>query len=169
MWIDSITLSGVDVFLEQMEKRNNLRDLLNAMPARESPRAKQQTNERNISVFRVTIEDITVHLNITRAGQYKRSTKIEIEPIVLEDIGTDRPVNKGDVAAQILAGISAGVIRQVSTELPAEVVRNILYDSGEAVNLDKGFFQESREVIRDTGKRMYEGIRNIFRSGDNKD
>ncbi|GEM_PF-5873259 len=165
--VRSVELSGVEVFVEQRALRNNLKDMLDEMPARQRPEGPEQKEGKNVNVSKATIEDITVHLMVINGGDEPRVLELKIDPIILEDIGTDKEINSGAIAARITAAISAGVIKQIANELPGEVVRGIESAAGQTVDLGKAVLGEGRKILEETGEQLFEGVRGIFNRENN--
>lgn len=160
--VKTIELDGVEIFVEQKALKNNLLDLLAAMPAQQEPEAEEQTEGKNVNVATTTIENITVHLKIGKGGAEPRMLKIKIDPIVLEDLGTEKEINSGAIAARIIAAVAAGVIRQTADELPAEAVNQIIALAKDTVDLDKITLGEGREILESAGEKIFEGVRDIL-------
>ena len=160
--VDSVLVRGVDVYVEQQGLNNNLKDVLDGMPAREDPEEPEQTEGKNVHISEILIEDIVVHLKVIGGDADERSSQIQIDPIVLSDIGTDEPINTGAVVARVTAAIAFGVIRQLGEELPREVVRQVEEAAGQTIDLGRAVIGEGREILEERGGQILEGVRDLF-------
>lgn len=136
--VNEIRLEGVEVFVEQTGMRNNLRQMLDQMPARQDPEGPEQTEGRDILVDRVHIEDIVVNMRLQGLNNDSaRTIRLEVAPITIEDLGTDQQLNSGAIAARITAAIIAGVLEQIAGQLPGEIVEDITQALGDTIDLGK--------------------------------
>ncbi|MFW5893979.1 MAG: hypothetical protein ACOCUY_02470 [Verrucomicrobiota bacterium] len=167
--VNSLKLEGVEVFIEQKALQNNLRDVLAGMPAAEDPEGQEHKKGKKINIEKTTIEKITVNLAIAKQGEEVRALQLQIDPIVIEDIGTEKEINSGAVAARIMAAIASGAIKQTSGELPTEVVQQIQSTAGNTLGKSKVILGEGGKIIKETGGRVFEGVRNLFESDNQED
>lgn len=161
--VNSIKLTGVEIFVEQQAMNNNLRDLLAAMPALEEPEGPEQREGKTVNVETTTIEDITVNVKIVgRNGEEPRSLKIKIDPITLENLGTEEEINSGAIAARIIIALATGAIKQSAEELPGEVVNQIISLSEKIIDFDNLNLGKGREIIEETGEQLFEGVLDLI-------
>lgn len=161
--VNSINISGVEIFIEQRSLNNNLRDLIADMPANEEMEEKtEEKGGKTVNVETTTVEDITVNIKIGKDGEEMHSLKLKIDPITIENLGTEKEIDTGVIAARVIMAILTGAIKQSTNNLPDGVVDQIKSIASDKLNLDNLDLGKGKKLLEENEERIIDGIRDIF-------
>ena len=98
------------------------------------------------------------------------TVSINIDPIVMENLGTDNKLDMGKLTAKILAAIATGVAKQGAGQLPDDMIKGIGSTLGKTAEMGKAAAEEGKKLLEntsDTGKDVVEGLKGLL--GGKKD
>jgi len=134
--IKDMTLSGMEVFVEQKGLQNNLYEVI--QPLREP---REPTGKRLI-IDKLTISpDIVVHISLpTLPGQQAQAVSLKVAPITMTDLGRDERMDTAVLISKVLLAVAQSIAEQSGGVLPKETVGEITNVLDKAINLGRTIF-----------------------------
>jgi hypothetical protein len=160
--IKLIKLDGAKLTMEQKGFTNNLKEILDRIPAATEPKA----GEKKLLIDRLEIINTNVKVKLLPIPGKADNVNINIDPIVMENLGTDNKLSTSALTAKILAAIAAGVAKQGAGLLPDEMVSDIGSALGRTAEIGKAATKEGKKILETTtgaGKDAVDGIKNLFK------
>jgi hypothetical protein len=159
--IKLIKLDGAKLTMEQKGLSNNLKEILDRIPTAPEPKA----GEKKLNIDRLEIINTNVKVKLLPIPGKADNVSINIDPIVMENLGTDNKLNIGTLTAKILAAIATGVAKQGAGLLPDDMVKGIGSALGKTAEMGKAATKEGQKVLettKDAGKGVVEGVKGMF-------
>jgi hypothetical protein len=162
--IELIKLDGAKMTMEQKGLTNNLKEILDKLPkSEEQPKAKEKGKNLNIAKLEITNTNVKVKL-LPIPGK-SDTISMNIDPIVMTDLGTDKKLKIGTLVAKVLGAIATGIAKQGVGLLPDDMVKGIGSALGGAVDLGKAATKEGQMVLEkttDVGKGVVDGLTGLL-------
>jgi hypothetical protein len=169
--IDEIVIDDVQITLEQKGMSNNIKDVLNGMskaaPAKEEPTAGEKPAKK-LKIKRLEIKGASVQAKLIGGP-----VTFKLDPIVMNDLGSDESMDVAALSGKILAALVAGIVKQGGGLLPADMTDAMgasLDEAkallGEGEELLKGGTEAGRELgegIKDAGESVKKGLEGLFK------
>ncbi len=154
--IEEIVLDDIQITLEQKGLTNNIQEVLKNV-SKKTPQEQTEKEGKKVVIKRLEIKGAVVNAKLLPIGGKEQTVKFKLEPIILENIGTDEPVNVATVSAKVLTALVAGIIKQGGGLLPDDITGALGGTLDSAVEvLDTGV--EAGKKILESGKDLGEGV-----------
>lgn len=157
--IEKIQFDQIQLTIEQKGvTTNNLQEILNSLPKSEetAPKPDQKTAGKQLHIKELFINGIEVNAKLLPIPGKADTITLRLNPIVMKDLGSDKPLDVAQLSAKILNAIAAGVAEQGKDLLPADMVNSIGQDLAE----------QGIKALDTAGKGILEGaggaIKGIF-------
>jgi hypothetical protein len=165
--IQLVKLDGTKLTMEQKGLTNNLKEILNKLPKKEKPKAKPPAEEKakNLHIDRLEITNTNVTVKLLPVPGKVDNVSINIDPIVMENLGTDNKLNTGVLCAKILVAISTGIAKQGAGLLPDSMVSGISAALGAGIDIGQAATKEGQKILETTtgaGKGVVEGLTGLL-------
>jgi hypothetical protein len=160
--IQLIKLDGAKLTMEQKLLSNNLKDILDKLPKTE--KAATEEKGKNLNIARLEITNTNVNVKLLPVPGKSDTVSMNIDPIIMTDLGTEKKLSMGMLAAKILGAISTGIAKQGAGLLPNDMVNGLKSAIG---NIP---IQEGQKMLEETtkaGKGVVEGLGGLL--GGKKD
>jgi uncharacterized protein involved in outer membrane biogenesis len=158
--INNITLDGTKLTIEQKGLTNNLKQVIDNLPKTEKETEQQPSGKKlEISKLEITGTAVTVKL-LPVPGKVDNVT-LNIDPIVMENLGTDSKLDAGILTAKVLTAIATGVAKQGAGVLPDDMIKGMGDALGAAIDLTTVTTQQGQKILESTGeagKGVLEGL-----------
>ncbi len=161
--IKEIKLDGARLTMEQKGLSNNLKEIIDRLPKAE--KAEEQPEGKNLHVDRLEITNTNVKVKLLPVPGKTDTVSLNIDPIVMEDLGSDDKLSVGVLTGKILAAIAAGVAKQGVGLLPDDMVKGIGSALGTTIDLGKSATQEGQKLLEtttDAGKDVLGGLKDLL-------
>jgi hypothetical protein len=153
--IEKIQMDNIQLTIEQKGvTTNNLQEILNSLPKSEEkpakPEAGPKTEEKagkKMLIRELVINGVEVKVKLLPTPGTVDTIPLRLNPIVMKDLGSDKPINTAQLTAKILQAIAGGVAEQGKGLLPTDMINSI----------GQGLFKEGQKVF-DTAGQAGEGI-----------
>jgi hypothetical protein len=160
--IELVKLDGTKLTMEQKGLTNNLKEILDKLP-REEEQAQQKPQEKgkNLNISKLEITNTNVKVKLLPIPGKSDTVSMNIDPIVMTNLGSDKKLKMGELVARILGAIAAGIAKQGVGLLPDDMVSGIGSALGKTAELGKAATQGSKKLLDGTtgaGKNVVEGI-----------
>ena len=120
--IREIKLDGVNIFLEQRGvSGNNLHDVMETMSARRKAEGKTEKDGKKLRVDNLEISDVTVKVKLLPVPGKADTITLNLDPIVMTDLGSDNELDTAELSRKILMAITAGATNKGAGVLPEEM------------------------------------------------
>ena len=146
--INNIKLDGAALTIEQKGLTNNLKEILDNLPKGEKPQKETKSKKLVVNKLEITNTKVTVKL-LPVPGRMDNIT-MNIDPIVMTDLGSDSKLDAGILIAKILTAIATGVARQGVGIIPDDMLNGIGSALGQAADFGKGAIEGGKKVIEST-------------------
>jgi hypothetical protein len=169
--IKEIKFDGIDVTLEQRGvSGNNLQDIINSLPkAGEKPRPEPETAEekptKKLQIQTLEITNITVHAKLLPVPGRADTVTIKIDPIRMENLGSDDKLDTAKLTGKILVAITAGVASQGAGLLPEDMTKAMQSTLNQTLELGKTATEEGKKLLeegKDVGTGIIEGFKGLL-------
>lgn len=166
--IKEIKFDGIDVTLEQRGvSGNNLQDIINSLPkADEKPRPEPETAEekpaKKLQIQTLEITNITVHAKLLPVPGKADTVTIKIDPIRMENLGSDDKLDTAKLTGKILVAITSGVAKQGAGVLPENMTAAMQSTLNQTLELGKTATEEGKKLLEE-GKDVGTGIIDEFK------
>jgi hypothetical protein len=162
-----IKLDGAKMTMEQKGLSNNLKEILDKLPKGEEPQAKPAPGEKgkNLNVTKLEITNTNVRVKLLPIPGKSDTVSLKLDPIVMENLGTDSKLSMGKLVAKVLGALALGVTKQGAGLLPDDMVKGIGSTLGKTAELGKGAVQEGQKALETTtqaGKGVVDGFKGIL-------
>ena len=154
--IKLIKLDGTKLTMEQKGLTNNLKEILDRLPKEE--KAQPEPKGKNLHIDRLEITNTNVRVKLLPIPGKSDTISLKLDPIVMENLGTDKKLNMGALVAKILGAMATGVAKQGVGLLPDDMVKGIGSALGKTAELGKDAVKTTTEA----GKGVVEGIKGLF-------
>ena len=170
--IEEIKFDGIDVVLEQRGvSGNNLQDVINSLPkADEKPQPEPETTDekpaKNLEIQTLEITNITVHAKLLPVPGKADTVTIKIDPIRMENLGTDSKIDVAALTGKILVAITTGVAKQGAGLLPEDMTAAMNATLDKTLELGKAATEEGKKLLeegKDVGTGIIEGFKGILK------
>lgn len=134
--VKDMTLTGMEVFVEQKGLQNNLYEVIK--PLREP---REPTGKRLI-IDKLTISpDIVVHISLPALpGQQAQTMSLKVAPITMTDLGRDERMDTAVLISKVFLAVARSIAEQSSGVLPKETVGEITNVLDKAIDLGRTIF-----------------------------
>jgi hypothetical protein len=157
--IQLVKLDDTKLTIEQRGLTNNLNEILDKLPKGEE---KTQTTTgkagKNLNVNKLEITNTNVNIKLLPIPGKSDTVSLKLDPIVMENLGTDKKLSIATVVAKVMGALATGVAKQGAGLLPKDMVSGINSSVGSA-------FGQGAEALKGTaeaGKGAVEGIKGIL-------
>ncbi len=114
-----VNVSGVNIFLQQKNGRNNLLEFQDRITRQEENEDVIDDDKKHFSAETVKVEEIVMHLDILG----DRST-VQLEPVVLENISSREEISMGAV----IAGAAGALMARAAGETLDKILSGVITD-----------------------------------------
>ena len=161
-----IKLDGTKLTIEQKGLTNNLKEVLDKLP-KEGKEAAPKTEKpgKNLNINKLEITNTNVRVKLLPIPGKSDTISLKLDPIVMENLGTDKKLNMGTLVAKILGAMATGVAKQGAGLLPDDMVKGIGSALDKTAELGKAAAQEGQKALEKTtsaGKDVVEGVKGFF-------
>ncbi len=163
--IKLIKLDGTKLTMEQKGLTNNLKEILDRLPKEGKPAAEPKPGEKKLNINRLEITNTNVTVKLLPVPGKVDNVSLNIDPIVMENLGTDNKLSTGVLTAKVLAAISTGVAKQGAGVLPNEMVKGITSAVEMTAVIGEAAKEEGKKIIEtttDAGKDVVEGFKGLL-------
>ena len=170
--IRKIQFDDIQLTLEQKNlTTNNLQEILNSLPKSEKEASKveeksQAQSGKKLHIQEVTINGVQVKVKLLPVPGKADTIPLRLNPIVLKDLGSDKPIDTAQLSVKILKAIAGGITEQGKDLLPTDIINSLgsgLAEQGKKVLETAG---QAREGILkgagDVGKGATDALKGIF-------
>jgi hypothetical protein len=165
--IEKIQMDDIQLTLEQKGvTTNNLQEILNALPKsdeKSSQPAPEQKAGKKLHIGELAINGVEVKVKLLPIPGKVDTVTLRLNPIVMKDLGSDKPINTAELTAKILRAIAGGITEQGKDLLPTDMINSIgqgLFRGGEKV-FEAGT-QTLEKAAGGVGKGAADAIKGIF-------
>ncbi len=162
--IKLIKLDGTKVTIEQKGLTNNLKEILDRLPKSDAP-AEPKKGAKKLQIERLEITNTNVKVKLLPVPGKIDTVSINIDPIIMENLGTDNKLDIGKLTAKILTAIAAGVAKQGAGLLPDDMLNGIGSALGKTAEMGKEAVQQGQKLLEETtgaGKDVVEGLKGLL-------
>ncbi|MDM7985834.1 MAG: AsmA family protein [Smithella sp.] len=149
--IDKIQLDQIQLTIEQKGlTTNNLQEILNSLPKSEgtAPQSGQSSSGKKLLIKELAINGVQVKAKLLPIPGKADTVTLKLNPIVMNDLGSDKPINTAELTSKIIKAIAGGVAEQGKDLLPLDMVNSI----------GSGFAEQGKEIIDKASKGVLEGV-----------
>ena len=166
-----IKLDGTKLTLEQKGLTNNLKEILDKLP-KEEEQAKPAPEEKgkNLNIAKLEITNTNVKVKLLPVPGKSDTVSMNIDPIIMTDLGADKKLRIGTLVAKVLGAIATGIAKQGVGLLPDDMVSGIGSALGKGAEMGKAATKEGKKLLETTtgaGKGVVEGLGGLL--GGKKD
>lgn len=125
--IDQIKLDNISVTIEQKGLTSNLKEILNNLPKTEAGKEKpaEEKSGKKLLIKKLDLEGIKVTVNLLPIPGRADNLTLDLNPIHMENIGSDEPVNTPALVTKILLAIAGGIVEKGKDVLPLDMINSI--------------------------------------------
>lgn len=163
--VEEFKLDGINLVLEQKGLTNNLQDILNNMKkpdAKPAPVEQDQKKGKSLEITELEITNVKVIVKLIPIAGQSQTVDLELSPIKMQNLGTDKKMDTGVLASKILVAITEGIAKEGAGILPADMVGGF----SDALKAGSAVVEKGKKLIesgKETGKEIAEGLKGIFK------
>jgi hypothetical protein len=160
--IQLIKLDDTKLTMEQKGLSNNLKEILDNLP-KEEKKAEPKPGEegKNLLINRLEITGTNVRVKLLPVPGKSDTVSLKLDPIIMDNLGTDKKLSIGILTAKVLKAIATGVAKQGAGLLPDDMIKGIGSSLDKATEMGKAAAEEGKKAL-DSGKEAVEGIKGLF-------
>jgi hypothetical protein len=178
--IESINFDGINLFMEQKGLTNNLQDILKSIPkAKEKPKPAEPAKEpKKLHVKQLKITGVKVNVKLLPVPGKATTVKLELDPIEMNDLGSDDKLTTAKLISKVTVAISKGVVKKGAGVLPDEMINTLSDTLGRFTDISKAAMKEGQKLLesgkeesekmletgKETGQGILEGFKGILKS-----
>ncbi len=137
--LSTLTLSGIDVYLDKGANPSNYQTVLNNLKRFESgsePKPESEASGMKVIIDTLVIEDVGVHLaNMPGVGLVAGDVAVNIPRIELKDVGKDKPMSMGEVIGLVVKTVLAASVQAGGGIIPGDVLGDLTSGLGSLQSL----------------------------------
>ena len=165
--IQLIKLDGTKLTMEQKGLTNNLKEILDRLPKEGELETKPAVEEKgkDLNIDRLEITNTNVKVKLLPVPGKVDNVSMNIDPIVMENLGTDKKLRTGTLVAKVLGAMATGIAKQGVGLLPDDMVKGIGSALGKTAEIGKAAAEEGKKVLEgttDAGKGVLEGVKGLL-------
>lgn len=168
--IEKIQFDEIQLTMEQKGvTTNNLQEILNALPKTDetAPKTEAKSAGKKLLIKELAINGVQVKVKLLPIPGKADTVTLRLAPIVMKDLGSDKPINVAELSGKILKAIAGGIAEQGKDLLPLDMIGSIggnIAEQGKKVldtagQAGKGIL----EGVGDVGKGATDAIKGIFK------
>ena len=154
--IKNITLSGMDILIEQKGLGSNLHEVLKTL-------AEDDHSGKQLYVDKLRIEDITVRVKLLPIPGQVDIVPLKLTPITMTDLGRDERLDTAALVTKIVVALAMGIAEQGAGILPNEMLDGLGTVLDTAVDLGKIILGTGHEGIEDISKGITNGLKDLLK------
>jgi hypothetical protein len=164
--IEKVQFDEIQVTIEQKGvTTNNLQEILSALPKTDetAPKPEEKSAGKQLLIKELTINGVQVKVKLLPIPGKADTVTLRLNPIVMKDLGSDKPINVAELSAKILKAIAGGITEQGKDLLPLDMIGGIgegIAEQGKKVLDTAG--QAGKGVLEGVGKGATDAINGIF-------
>jgi len=166
--IQLIKLDGTKLTIEQKGLSNNLKEILDKLPkegkAGEAAPGPAEKG-KDLHINRLEITNTNVNVKLLPVPGKNDTVSMKIDPIIMENLGTDQKLRIGTLVAKILGAMATGVAKQGVGLLPDDMVKGIGSAFGKTAEMGKEAAQKGEKMLEQTtgaGKDVVQGLKGLL-------
>lgn len=165
-------LDGVNVVLEQKGISNNINDILKALPKGDKPSEPAKPSEpsgKTLLIDRLEISNVTVKAKLLPVPGKADTVTLTLDPIVMNDLGSDSKMDIAKLCGKILMAIAGGVAEKGTGVLPDEMTNTMKSTLNKSMEIGKTAAKEGKELLetgKESGKealKTIEGLKGLLK------
>ena len=165
--IKEIMLDNVNVVLEQRGvTSNNIQDIIKALPKSESkPKDETKKASKKLHIDKLELKGITVNAKLLPVPGKVDTVTLKLDPIVMNDLGSDNKLDVAELTAKILLAIATGVTKQGVGILPEGITNTLGTTLNITADLGKAAAEGGAKIIEegaDVGKDLLKGVGDLL-------
>jgi hypothetical protein len=163
--IEFIKLDGAKMTMEQKGLTNNLKEILDRLPKEDKTETTPAEKGKDLHIDKLEITNTNVKVKLLPIPGKSDTVSMNIDPIVMTDLGTDKKLKIGTLVAKVLGAMATGIAKQGVGLLPDDMVKGIGSALGGAVDLGKAATKEGQKVLEkttDVGKGVVDGLTGLL-------
>jgi hypothetical protein len=165
--IELVKLDGTKMTMEQKELTNNLKEILDRLPKEEKAGAQPAAGgkSKNLQIDKLEITNTNVKVKLLPLPGKSDTVSMNIDPIIMDNLGSDKKLSIGLLSAKILGAISMGIAKQGANLLPQDMVSGIGSAIGSTADIGKAATKEGQKMLETTtgtGKGVVEGFKGLL-------
>jgi hypothetical protein len=166
--INQITLDGAEVVLEQKGLRNNIQDVVKAIP--KGPEGEAAAEGKKLHIDELVISNTTVKVKVLPFSVPGKvdTIPLKLTTIRMTNLGSDNKLNTASLIGKILSAIARGIAEQGAGILPDDVIKGLSGALGDTLDAGIEIIKEGTDVTKkvlegagDTGKKILEGAGDV--------
>ncbi|MGA1980689.1 MAG: AsmA family protein [Sedimentisphaerales bacterium] len=165
--IRRIRLDGVNVVLEQRITNNNLLDVVKTISNEQEVKGKpEKRGGKKLHIDNLEISNVIVKAKLLPIPGKADTITLELDPIVMTDLGSDNKLDTAELSSKILLAIAAGVAEKGTGVLPDEMTSTMKSTLGKTIELGKTATKEGKKLLeggKDSGKELIEGFKGLLK------
>ncbi len=167
--IKEIMFDGVNVVLEQKGvTSNNLQDIIKAIPkSEEEPEDQTKKAGKKLHIDKLELTNIVVKAKLLPVPGKIDTVILKLDPIVMNDLGSDDKLDVATLTGKILLAIATGVAKQGAGLLPESVTDAMSTTLGITAEVGKAAVEGGAKLLEggaEAGKEIIEGVQGLFKS-----
>jgi hypothetical protein len=162
--IQLVKLDDTKLTMEQKGLSNNLKEVLDNLP-KEEKKAEPKEEGKNLHINRLEITNTNVRVKLLPIPGKSDTVSLKLDPIIMDNLGTDKKLSIGILAAKVLKAIATGVARQGAGVLPNDMIKGIGSSLDKAAEMGKAATEEGQKMLektKDSGKDVVESIKGLL-------
>jgi hypothetical protein len=164
--IKEIKLNNVNVVLEQKGvTSNNLQDIIKALPKSDEPEDKTKAGKK-LHIDKLELTNIVVQAKLLPVPGKADTVTLKLDPIVMNDLGSDDKMDVAKLTGKILLAIATGVAKQGVGLLPEGLTNAMSTTLGITADVGKAAVEGGAKLIEggtDAGKGIIKGVQSLFK------
>jgi len=156
--IRQIRIDHVDVIIEQHSaSENNLHDVLQA--------ASETDEWKKLRIDNLEISDITVKVDLMTSSGQTEPVILALSPIRMTNLGRDNKMDISVLLKKIIIAIGDSVVEEGIGVLPTDILGSMTSTLSKTINLGTRIMEGKEDI----GREITEGLRNLLKSGTEKE
>lgn len=168
--IEKIQFDNITLVMEQKGLTNNLKEILANLPKSEPAEkpAEDKGEEKpgkNLLIKQLDIKGVTVKVKLLPIPGRADTLTLKINPIHMENIGSEEKINTTELVSKILLAIAGGIADQGKDLLPTDMINDL---SGQLAEQGKVLIQEGQKQVeglieggKDIGKEATDALKGL--------
>lgn len=165
--IEKMQFDNIKVTIEQKGMTNNLKEILSNLPKAEpsDESAQEEKEGKNLLVKQLDIKGIEVTVKLLPVPGRADNLKLTINPIHLENIGSNEDIDMPKLVTKIILAIAGGIAEKGKDVLPLDMLDSLgdelTKQGAELLKAGEDIGKELLEGGKDIGKEATETLKGL--------
>jgi len=164
--IQDLTLSDINLLIEQKGFSNNLKDMISSIPTKPEQAPEEAKKGKKLQIDNLEINNIKVKVKLIPLPGQAETITLNLAPIKMSNLGGDNKLDTAILAKKIMVAIAEGVAKQGVGILPKDMVGALKSTLDKTIGIGTTTLKEGEKILdtgKDVGTEIVDGLKGLLK------